>query len=222
LAFVRPSDAVVDVGAHIGTFLVPMAKAVGPEGRVLGIEGHLENFELLKENVGLNDLHDRVVLLNQVVSSGDEFVWVESVENTGAHHLVSDIQGERVKSMTLDEICTQYDISPDIIKIDIEGHELKALSNSTQILKGRPVIYIELNDMALRRAGSSIEETREFLSALGYRFFRNTGARNGAHDIFVVRELRDLDEAGTFFDAIAIHEKDPRLEQAICLANRAP
>ena len=50
---VRPGDVVVDVGAHIGTETVPLAKRVGSSGHVIAFEPQKHLFHLLRANVAL-------------------------------------------------------------------------------------------------------------------------------------------------------------------------
>jgi hypothetical protein len=39
LNIINPRDKVFDIGAHIGTFAIPIAAKVGSQGRVLAVEG---------------------------------------------------------------------------------------------------------------------------------------------------------------------------------------
>ena len=55
-ALIEPGDVVVDVGADIGALTVPLARAVGPAGRVLAFEPQPTVFQNLCANLALNDL----------------------------------------------------------------------------------------------------------------------------------------------------------------------
>ncbi len=68
LSFVRPGDWVIDIGAHVGTFSVPLAWAVGSTGHVFAFEPAPENFALLCENIGGNGVADVVTPINAVVT----------------------------------------------------------------------------------------------------------------------------------------------------------
>ena len=43
-AFVDAGDVVYDIGAHIGTFAVPLAAAVGVSGRLVAVEANIDNY----------------------------------------------------------------------------------------------------------------------------------------------------------------------------------
>ena len=60
--YLRPGDAVVDVGANIGLATLVAAKIVGPTGRIIAVEPHPRTFEYLRDNVQLNGLTDVVRL----------------------------------------------------------------------------------------------------------------------------------------------------------------
>ena len=54
--YLRPGDAVMDVGANMGIYTLLMAAAVGPTGRLLAFEPGEGAFEILTANVRLNQL----------------------------------------------------------------------------------------------------------------------------------------------------------------------
>jgi hypothetical protein len=55
-ALTKPGDTVVDVGANIGAMAVPLARRVGPSGRVIAFEPMPPTFLCLCANAVLNDL----------------------------------------------------------------------------------------------------------------------------------------------------------------------
>ena len=55
-AWLQPGDVVVEAGANIGPVTVPLARAVGPEGRVYAYEPQRLVFQLLCCNLALNEL----------------------------------------------------------------------------------------------------------------------------------------------------------------------
>ena len=52
--YLRSGDAVVDVGANVGTLTLTAAALVGASGTVWAIEAHPQTFRFLRENVALN------------------------------------------------------------------------------------------------------------------------------------------------------------------------
>ena len=61
-------DIVVDIGAHMGRYTIIGSKRVGAQGKVVAIEAHPSNFEMLNRNIKLNQLTN-VIPLNYAVYS---------------------------------------------------------------------------------------------------------------------------------------------------------
>ena len=64
----KEGDIVVDVGAHIGRYTIISSKRIGQSGKVIAIEPHPSNFEMLNRNIKLNGLTN-VIPLNYAVNS---------------------------------------------------------------------------------------------------------------------------------------------------------
>ena len=137
--FIRPGDTILDVGAHIGTFSIPLAFSAGGEGKVYAFEPNVLAFELLVENVKANDLEMRVGCQNLVVSHSNEHYRCSAinVQNTGAtaYRRISEceVDPERAecsqRSVSLDTWYTDHAVQEaiDVLKIDTEGMELDVL-----------------------------------------------------------------------------------------------
>lgn len=135
--YVRPGDAVIDVGANIGSLTLPMAGLVGPQGRVFAFESQPYNFNLLCAHLALNGI-EHVKPFNAFVSD---------VANPKTS---SDVWGSYVSDkwptqlMKLDELGLE---SCALIKIDVDGGELGVLRSAARLIeKARPVLYLE-NDV---------------------------------------------------------------------------
>jgi hypothetical protein len=65
------------------------------------------------------------------------------------------------------------DDSIDLVKIDVEGHEMRALEGMADLLRrDRPIILTEANEYWLRTNGrTSADEYVAYLNGLGYRVF---------------------------------------------------
>jgi FkbM family methyltransferase len=214
LSVIEPGDAVFDIGAHIGTFAIPIAQKVGSFGKVLAVEAQPTIFDVLNRNVKNLNLNAIVRSLCVLIGASSMRYDAQVIEhNAGRTFFVPSAQGRSVRAVSLDELAAQ-NFLPRVMKIDIEGLELVALQGAQRILESRPILYVEVNREALARYRASIEEMSGFLSKLGYKFFHNAGDRNGRHDNYVLRSLNTLEEAGNFFDVLAIHGEDPRIKRA--------
>lgn len=159
---VAPGDTVIDLGANIGTETVPMAKAVGPSGRVLSFEPQRSFFHMLCANLVLNGL-DNVLPFNLAV--GDESACLDFRQpeyreegNYSGLSLVrtSRFAGEpvagfdsrhpdRIGMVRLDDFLDLERCA--LIKMDIEGMEESALRGARDLVtRTRPILYCEMND----------------------------------------------------------------------------
>jgi FkbM family methyltransferase len=206
---IRPGDRVFDLGAHVGTFAVPIAQSVGPAGRVLAVEAAPQHAELLKRNLSANDLTHADVL-QALVAPSARYDAQEVEGNSGATSFAESPLGESMSCATIDGLVDEW-FSPDTIKIDIEGLEYWALSTSTFVASARPALYCEVSSAQLSRYGATVGDLDSHLRSLSYRFFRNGGERNAPNDDFTVRELSTLSAGGEFFDVLALPEGDQRL-----------
>lgn len=167
---IRTGDVIVDVGANIGLYTIAFAKRVGPEGRVIAFEPDSDNFRALEKNVKLNQIEDRVRLIKAAVGDlpGEVFLSKAQMES---HVLVEMGKGsEKVPMVILDDICKQ---KADILKIDIEGYEEKALLGASRLL-GDPercprLIYLEAHPFAWSSVGTTSESLLALLEKFEYR-----------------------------------------------------
>jgi FkbM family methyltransferase len=211
LSVIEPGDFIFDVGAHIGTFALPLARRIGPTGKVLAVEGLPTNFDLLSRNIVTLGLDDRISAVCATIGApGIAYRPEFTPQNTGATFLVETNEAVKSPTKTLDSLAAES-FFPRLIKLDIEGLELEALRGASKILENLPILYIEINGAALFRYGHTVDELDAFLSNLGYRFFRNSGERNAAHDNYTIREVGRLIDGGPFYDVLAIHISDVKI-----------
>lgn len=144
--FLRPGDVVIDVGANIGAHTVPLARMVGPTGRVLAFEPVRLNFQTLCANLALNSL-TWVDAVQGGLGARDETLMIADVAmeaegNYGALAL-ADLPGNRpVPIQRLDAAFTHPKLR--FIKIDVEGMEAEVLTGARGVLAThRPALYVE-------------------------------------------------------------------------------
>ena len=130
----------VDIGANIGTYTL----AVGHAGvKVLAVEPNPETLRRLRKSIFMGKLFDRVTLLHNAVSNEHtEIKLGMDVTNRGDTYLVSNIScsgltGEHrcvqttVKTITLDDLLPLMTANRAIIKIDVQGSEIKVFDPRT-------------------------------------------------------------------------------------------
>jgi FkbM family methyltransferase len=147
-------DVVVDVGAHIGLYTLLAAKRVGIGGKVFEIEADPANFEILIQNIKLNNLKN-VRAFNYAAYSEQRqmnlYLRNSDLGFTKYSTVLQDLASAGDKSVlvrgnTLDSLVDQFDVN--WIKIDVEGAELEVLQRATRLLSNRKrlTILIEVHD----------------------------------------------------------------------------
>lgn len=206
---VRPGDAIVDVGAHVGTFSVPLAQRVGEAGRVTAFEGAADTYSLLLRNLEANGCAN-VDPVHAVVSSeaGGSFRKADPEAPAGSTHFEPADEGGGVTAVTLDQWRQGAPRPVRFIKLDIEGHELDALRGAERLLReDRPIVLLEISRSQLRRRGSSLRDLDRVLS--GYHLFVNLASRSSEQGYRLARlpRLALLRAGGRDFghlDALAV------------------
>ena len=169
---------VIDVGANMGLYSMIASKLVGGSGQVIALEPSAREFQRLAFHVTLNDLMN--VSCIQVAasdSSGDTRLRVAGEWNAGHNTLgkffdpaVVTAREEVVRTQTIDALVADQGLERvDLVKIDVEGHELKVLKGAVETFtRFRPRILVEVFEETLRHQGASVEALLALLEGYGY------------------------------------------------------
>lgn len=171
---VRPGFTCFDVGANLGYYTLFFSKLVGPHGEVHGIEPCPEEFRRLQKNLSLNNLP--AARLHQIaLTDSTGKIGITGKRKGGLTRIGASVDEvvHKVRCSTLDEFMRSHKISRlDILKVDIEGAEVKFLRGGlATISQHMPIVVIELNPNALNVFGNNALEINEMLSRVGYVFY---------------------------------------------------
>lgn len=184
---VKPGDVVLDIGAHKGSYLYWLQRAVGPAGRVLAFEPQPALAAYLQDavrtfgwrhvevrNEGVSDRAGELVLS---VPAGSDSVSPEASfeERSGAAPGGHEV---RVAVTSLDAEFPAGSKLPTFIKIDVEGHEHAVFAGARRLLESAgPALLFECEQRHLR--GRTVRDVFASLEALGYsgRFIAPDGLR---------------------------------------------
>jgi FkbM family methyltransferase len=162
-----PNRVFYDVGASaIGVY--SLVAVLDGARRVISFEPHPNNVRKLRWNISLNGSQKRVRVMASAVGDVNGIADLISVDSTdGLHTLAPNLYAEHLSHIitvpitTLDSFVTQSgEPAPDIVKIDVEGAEVRVLRGMKQdLLPHAPlVILIELHPKAVADLGDSLEE----------------------------------------------------------------
>lgn len=160
-ASVRPSDCVWDVGANVGYYTTRFAALCGAGGRVYAFEPSPTNSARLRQAV---DGLANVSAIETALSDNDGTIFFEQGGDLlGATSRVVPSLGTSktaasVPVMTGDSLVASGRAQPpNLMKIDVEGHELEVLRGLAVQLDGSDLrdIFIEVHFSQLDAAGRS-------------------------------------------------------------------
>lgn len=168
---VPPDSTVMDIGAHIGSSTIELAKLVGSNGRVLAFEPNPENVERLKANTKRCP-HVEVYPYAVGDRSGTVNLYVSP--NLNVDHRMYGTSDERravalVKQVALDEFLRNINDKISLVKIDIQGYEYHALLGMKWLLSThRTTVVMEFWPWGLKQAGASAELVMHFFEEHHY------------------------------------------------------
>lgn len=164
-----PGGTFIDVGANIGWYSFRAAQVVGREGRVLAVEVDSRALRCLQRTAHRNrDLPIDIAAI--AADQADGFAHLRMATECG-HSVLSASNSDRlVPTRTLDSLVKSRRYTRvDLLKIDVEGAELRVLKGATGLLRQfRPSIVCELISDNLAEQGDSAERLSEFLAELSY------------------------------------------------------
>jgi FkbM family methyltransferase len=173
----RPGEACIDVGAHVGRHTFPMVRSVGREGKVFAFEPIPAIARQLRDALQADAEAASVVELRECAladATGEtDFVLVHEAPGYSGlmtRNYDSEVTTETIR-VTLERL---DDIAPSLprirfIKIDCEGAELRVLRGAGALIsRDRPLISFECGDASLVSYDYSAGDIFDFLDVAGY------------------------------------------------------
>jgi FkbM family methyltransferase len=181
-----PGCTVIDVGANVGMHTLPMARRVGPAGRVLALEAAPRMADLLRRTIELNGL-DWVELHPVAASDRDGTLRF----NVSAHTSLSSVLPLDGATETIDIPARRLDtlVAPgervDLVKIDVEGAELQVWQGMQRIVADNPdiALVLEFGPSHLAKAGQSVSGWFEALQSTGLTAWEIDEASGGVRPL---------------------------------------
>lgn len=164
LQFVDRQSSVLIVGAHIGSLVIPLAKAAK---EVVAIEASPSNFETLLMNLAINHCTN-VRSLNVAASDRRQRVrFIASKHNSGGSKIApatlrrefvyDDPEVIEIDAAPLDEVLPDFLAS--LVVMDIEGGEAKAIVGMRRLLERSSTFMVEFTPFFVENiAGITCDE----------------------------------------------------------------
>jgi len=171
----RQGDVFFDIGSSVGQFAIPMAKIVGPTGRVMAFEPEAVASERLQRHIAINGLTN-VSLFRMAL--GEENCKAKLLFGDNICPSLLPHQGEcvaqnfsqAVEVVRGDRLVLSQALPiPRAVKIDVEGYEYSVLRGLKRTLAHRAceLLCLEIHPTFLP-AGVTQEQIAEFVESLGF------------------------------------------------------
>ena len=175
----KPGDVFYDIGACAGSYTMVAGREVGPEGVVYAFEPNANNISHLFANIHLNKYLDRVEVITSALGDQEgffRFFYSSHTAGTSGAQLYDTVMengqnyipaaAEIKHATTVDRLLDEQVIRPaNLIKLDVDGDELRILNGMAALLKHRPPrsIQVEIHPIDDAAIGA-------LLAGFGYTF----------------------------------------------------
>jgi FkbM family methyltransferase len=182
-ATVRPGDAAIDLGAHIGAYTLRLARLVGPSGQVTAVEACEAHVDCLRHAVAANHVEAWTAVTHAAALNVSGSAWLRHPQgSSSAHCWIGGREagdGESVDAIRLDDLIER---PIQFIKVDVEGAEGLALQGASRTIeRDRPTLLVELHPHLLPMvSGETPASLIAWLVALGYECRLLGAGRPGA------------------------------------------
>ena len=174
LSFVTEDTVFLDIGANIGLYTLRVARRVYPNGKIYSFEPNPQLNELLTRNVYVNGLGSIVQSFQLGLSDRNCTATFQYPKgHLGGGHIdrpgaMSDHVAVEAEIRRLDDLLGP-DFRCNLVKIDVEGHELQVLDGMKRIVENSPDIKILFEKLTPNAATDTAVE--EYFSGLGFELY---------------------------------------------------
>jgi FkbM family methyltransferase len=186
--YLKPGHVFFDIGAHHGWVSMWALVIVGRQGAVYSFEPSPVNLAVLTWHQRANQLQNWTIVPKAVSDedAGNKEFYLIDAGDSPMNSLTSGAPGTPlmegrlvrqviIQTTTIDTVCLASGLSPDLVKIDVEGAELLVLHGGHRLwCEGHPTIILAVHPFWLP-AGHSTAQIAEHLQSLGYTIFDATG-----------------------------------------------
>ena len=181
MSFVRPETVFLDLGANVGIFSLQVGRRVKGLGKVHAFEPQKQLSDLLRRSAvlnGLGEIERAGTIKTHAVGVSDRngrmgFVIPEG--HLGGGHMKETRADQTVSVVRLDDFFGS-DFTCDLIKMDVEGHELPALLGMEKILAASSHVKVLFEKLGRHQGYET--DIESFFGKLGFNFYEVVSRAN--------------------------------------------
>jgi len=183
---------IFDIGSNVGVYTLLFTKTFKNIKQIYSFEPHLKTFNIMNDNITLNNLNHKVSQFNigfsdkkgnyKIGFPSNDLLKENSItvndntntdKDTEFYSLFGKENTEDIFCDTLDNFVKEHNINKlDFIKIDVEGSEFNVLKGGKNTLKTlKPVVVFEFNKLTKNLSGLNSDDLYKFLKELNYKMY---------------------------------------------------
>ncbi len=177
----KPGHCFLDIGAHDGYFSLLAGDLTGPDGKVFALEPARDSFSILKEN---SRAQKHINPIQKVVSDKTGKISFYEFPNLFSEYNSVDARQYRnekwfedfkpteitIDTTSITDLTIEYRVVPNMIKIDVEGAELKVIEGGLPFFHNHnPIIAMEYQGN--KKGNHQYKTAIALLADLGYKMF---------------------------------------------------
>lgn len=168
---------IYDIGAHTGYYSL-FSAIKDKQSTIYAFEPVAEYFEITKKNIELNNLSDRISAFKIGLSNQNDKAQINLAGSGSSLNtdMVSTGSTEEIDIRTLDSFIQEKNLAiPDLMKIDVESHELAMLEGMKETLAAhRPILFMEVIKLHQGKTNAKFDATFEFMKGLNYTAYSHS------------------------------------------------
>src|SRR3546814_7866898 len=140
---IRSDDSIFDIGANVGAYSITLARSF-PKANVFAFEPIPLNYSLILASSRINRVTNLSVFESCIsdksgtesfsIAEDSEYSSLIETRRKGVFETVS------VQTISIEDFCSQNSCIPNILKIDVEGAEMKVLKRSEERRVGKECV----------------------------------------------------------------------------------
>ena len=182
-------DTMIDVGSQVGIHCLLAARWLGSGGKIYAFDPSPESVSTLKRHLRLNNLSDRIEVIESAVGEIDGNALLHS-NGTNPINTLAEPKDRKdlphtlsVDVTRLDTFCNKLGLTPKLIKIDTEGWEFHVLKGAGALLSNLAVDWVvEMHPFAWQNAGYDRATFESLLDTFGLEAIALTGQHDPLAD----------------------------------------
>ncbi len=129
----------LDIGGHIGGVAIAFSRMVGETGKIYTFEPNRDIWPHLTKNIAINKAKNITHIPLACFSSDGQLLTFYSSDgffkaDSSIMYEIPNSNAFEVMSISIDRFCEQNKVTPDFMKLDIEGAEIHALRSAENVI----------------------------------------------------------------------------------------